>query len=158
MEEIRGAVRSAEDILVICRKFMADPQPYAVKTLVSAAQAAKLRASFAQPGGVAPRKPIGAQVQRSIQTRVGPLLRQGALSTDGAAYLSNWAAGTLTVLQRPSAYSCLTYRYEREPANEELRVAWGPAAREKHVDLTLPADDVSETGSEDDLRPAPCLA
>ncbi len=56
VDEIRGETPSGDDILLLAKKFMADPEPYKIATVLTASQAADIRRSFAQPQG-GPRSP-----------------------------------------------------------------------------------------------------
>ena len=154
IEEIRGARRDENDIILIAKRFMADPEPYRVITLVTAEDAATFRKSMVQPAGVAPRKPISAKVKQKIHGKVRPLLAQGFLSREAAAYLTNWADGTLQLTPRPVSYPCLQYRFDSSPDLGGHVVPWAPPRRERHIDLKPDEiHDPDESGASDDLEP-----
>ncbi|CAK9032211.1 unnamed protein product, partial [Durusdinium trenchii] len=90
VSEIRGATPQPEDILLIAKKYMADPEPYKIVTLLTVDQAAEIRRSFAQPEGVAPRRVIQEKVRKKVENLVPACVEQGLLPLDGAAYLTNW--------------------------------------------------------------------
>ena len=158
-EEIRGAPASEDDILLIAKAFMSDPEPYKVKVLLTAADASTFRKSFVQPSGVAARRPIVAKVKTNVHSKVPPLVSQGFLSDDAAAYLTNWVDGTLQRVPRPQSYPCLTHRYDATPDNLCEVVPWTPQRRERHVDLTVPdqRDDGASDSMSEQMEPVFCF-
>ena len=110
VQEIRDAEQSGDDLILIAKRFMADSEPFKVVTLMTAEQAATLRRSFAQPDGDWSRRPISDKVKRTIRTKAPLCVQQGVVSVEAAAYLTNWAEGTLQRLPRPQSYQFLTYR------------------------------------------------
>ena len=154
VEEIRGNQPDENDIILIAKRFMADPEPYRVITLISAEDAATFRKSVVQPAGVAPRKAISTKVKQKIHGKVQPLMSQGFLSREAAAYLTNWADQTLQLAQRPASYPCLGYRFDSSPDLRGHVVPWLPPRRERHIDLK-PDDihDPDDSGASDDLEP-----
>ena len=160
MEEIAGRPRHEDDVILICKRFMADPEPYRVITLVSAEQAATFRKSMVQPVGIAPKKAISTKIKQQIHGKVGPLMTQGFLTQDAAAYLTNWADGTLQPSVRPASYLCLTYRFE-VMADRGIRIPWEPPRRQRHIDLKpeeVHDPEAEASGGSDDLEPAAWLA
>lgn len=153
VQEIAGAERSENDIILIAKRFMASPEPFKVVTVMTAARAATVRRSFAQPQGVAPRRAIKEKVAKNIRSKVPTLVRNLTLPPDAGAYLLNWAESSLQLLPRPQRYSFLEHRHDgcvREGPGP--REAWGPRPREKVVDLKLPEND-SDDASDNDLEP-----
>ena len=117
---------------------MADAEPYAVKTLLTAERASTIAKSFAQPVGLASRRPLHATVKKNVVGRVPPLLNQGSLSAEAAGYLTNWVEGALLQVPRPVSYPCLAYRYEALDDGLGEVIPWGSAHRVRHIDLTVP--------------------
>lgn len=152
VQEIRDAEQSGDDIILIAKRFMADSEPFKVTTLMTAEQAATLRRSFAQPDGDWSRRPISDKVKRTIRTKAPLCVQQGAVSVEAAAYLTNWAEGTLQRLHRPQSYQFLAYRAFGQDMPGPT-VPWVPARRERHIDLTLREDDEADSASDDAYVP-----
>lgn len=148
VDEIRGSQPHGDDVILIAKVFMADAEPYAVKTLLTAEQASALQNSFAQPAGIADRRPLDAQVRANVHAKVKPLIKQGFLSLEAAAYLTNWVDGTLQQTPRPMSYPCLAYRYEPVAGNLGAVVAWQPQRRERHIDLKVPNERLDHAASD----------
>ena len=152
VDEIRGETPSGDDILLLARKFMADPEPYKIATVLTASQAADIRRSFAQPQGVWRRRVITEKVRAKIATKVPQCVRQGVLSQEAGAYLTNWADGTLPKIPRPQRYAFLTRRiFGPDPPGRIL--PWGPRHRERHIDLSFDVDDEGDSASDDMYQP-----
>lgn len=49
VSELPGSPVQGEDVILIAKRYMADPEPYKIVTVVSADQAAILRRSLQQP-------------------------------------------------------------------------------------------------------------
>lgn len=152
VSEIRGATPQPEDILLIAKKYMADPEPYKIVTLLTVDQAAEIRRSFAQPEGVAPRRVIQEKVRKKVENLVPACVEQGLLPLDGAAYLTNWVAGTLPKKPRPREYTYLTHRFGPPDAPGPSR-PWVAPPRERHVDLSFQVDDDDDSASDDAYDP-----
>ena len=154
VEELRQSDPSGDDVLLIVKKFMADTDPIRVVVAVSALQAESLRQRFAQPEGVSPRRVIGANVKKNLSSKVGPCRRQGVLTMEGAAYLTNWVDGTLTQKPRPESYSFLRHRMWGGLVDGDS-ADWRPLGRERHIDLTCAgegAEYFSESESDGDAE------
>ena len=152
VDEIRGErEHNGNDLLLVAKKFMADPEPYKIATVLTAAECATIRRSFVQPSGVWKRRTISPKVQQRIASQVPVCLRQKTLTAEAAAYLSNWATGTLQRAPRPVSYRCLTRRiFPADGPGHSIQ--WGPRGRERHVDLGFDDDD-ADTASDDAYLP-----
>ena len=152
VEEIRGQTQDGNDLLLVAKKFLADPQPFKIVTILPASQCALIRRSFVQPSGVWKRRVISESVKKKITSRVPACVQQMVLSQEAAAYLVSWAEGTLQKTPRPQRYSFLTHRLF--PADDPGPSApWGPRGRERHVDLGFEDED-ADSGSDDAYRPS----
>ncbi len=152
VDEIRGEPRSGDDILLLAKKFMADPEPYKIATVLTASQAADIRRSFAQPQGVWRRREITQKVRAKIATKVPQCVQQRVLSREAGAYLTSWADGTLPRIPRPRRYAFLTHRIcGADPPGPNL--GWGPRHRERHIDLSFDVDDEADSASDDAYQP-----
>ena len=161
--EMTGSAPDADDIMVVAKHRMADAEPHAVVALVSAQKAADLRASMQQPQGVAPHREISVKVQQNIASVLPKCVRQGIVSRDAEAYLTNWSQATWVPLPRPSSYPLLDVRRAAEefPGNNFVgsRIPWAKPPRLKHVDLKVPgADSDGETSGDEDGAGAVVLA
>ena len=137
------------DVLVFCKRHMADPEPFRVLSLVPARVAVQLRANFQQPSGNIPRRTIGESVKKNIRAQAPRCHAQGSISADALAYLLSWIEGSLPRLRRPSSYSVLELR--RHPILNVPEPAVGAwiAPRRFRVITVLRAHD--EADSDDDL-------
>lgn len=152
VEEIRGSQSAGEDILLLAKKFMADPEPYRVVTVLTAEQAAILRRSFQQPSGVWRRRLISDKVRKKVLSKVPACIQQGLISHEAGAYLTNWVGGLLPRLARPQRYSFLAHR--SGPADGPGQtMAWQARGRERHVDLSIAEDDDGDSGSDEAYQP-----
>ena len=152
VEEIRGSQPSGDDVLLLVKKFMADTSPIRVVVALSSSQAQSLRQRFAQPQGVSARRAIGAKVKQNITTKVGPCRRQGVLTMEGAAYLTNWVNGALPQKPRPHSYAFLRNRIWGGPLDDHA-ADWRAIGRVRHIDLTCAAEGTeyfSESDSDGD--------
>ncbi|CAE7405194.1 unnamed protein product [Symbiodinium sp. CCMP2592] len=133
VEEISGSAPSGKDVLLLAKRWMSDPEPFRVVCLMPAATCGVLRASFAQPGGVEDRRPIAPKVQKNICRLSHERMRQGDISADACAYLTQWCSGELARKPRPCRYPFLEVRRGDVPAAE--RVIWAGAGRDRHINL-----------------------
>ena len=144
------AAPSPRDILVVAKRYMADPMPFKVVTLVSAAQATNIRLGFRLPIGLAERRAIPTQVQKNIKTYCDRAYHQGVINTDARAYLNGWVAGSLPKIPKPTRYSVFDYRQPGvidEP--QCFALPWVVPARARHVNLD-PGRDPEIDSSDDD--------
>ena len=142
VEEIRGSQSAGEDILLLAKKFMADPEPYRVVTVLTAEQAAILRR----------RRLISDKVRKKVLSKVPACIQQGLISHEAGAYLTNWVGGLLPRLARPQRYSFLAHR--SGPADGPGQtMAWQARGRERHVDLSIAEDDDGDSGSDEAYQP-----
>ena len=149
IEEIPGSTASGGDVLLLAKRFMADPEPFKVVVVLSATRAASLQRSFAQPQGVSSCRPVGDNVRKNIKAKVPALLKQGDLSLEAAAYLTTWSEGTLQKRPRPSSYKFLeSHRLDHVGPGESH--PWALRGRERHVDLSLPGDASSALSDPED--------
>lgn len=149
VEEVPGSAPSGGDVLLLAKRFMADPEPYKVLVVMPAAHAANLQRSFAQPQGVSSCRPIGDNVRKNIKAKAPTLLKQGDLSLEAAAYLTSWSEGTLEKKPRPLSYKFLeSHRLDRIAPGESH--AWAPVRRERHVDLSPPGEASSALSDPED--------
>ncbi|CAE7836498.1 unnamed protein product [Symbiodinium sp. CCMP2592] len=157
VEEISGSAPSGKDVLLLAKRWMSDPEPFRVVCLMPAATCGVLRASFAQPGGVEDRRPIAPKVQKNICRLSHECMRQGDISADACAYLTQWCSGELARKPRPCRYPFLEVRRGDVPAAE--RVIWAGAGRDRHINLKrddqdrilgTDADDKPKLSEEDD--------
>ena len=153
VEEIHGTVPSDDDVLMICKRFMADTDPYKVVVVVSAAQAEVIQRNFCQPVGISERRVINAKVKQNISTKIRPCVSQGALTLEAAAYLSNWVDGTLVQKERPDSYAFLRHRNGANLAVDGDGEAWVAPRRDRHIDLQCQGEEV-EYFSESDADAA----
>ena len=151
-QEVRGHRPCEDDVILIAKKFMADPEPFKVQVVLTSEEAAVLRRSFAQPTGLNAKRPITAKVQKNIKSKVPALVSQGVMPIDGAAYLLNWVDGTLETRRRPTSYSVLEYRYDRLPDPPGRVDTWEPKQRMRVIDYDGESDS---EGSEDANALAP---
>ena len=142
MEEIRGSQPSGDDVVLVAKRFMADTDPVHVVVVLTAGQADALRQSFGQPRGVSPRRTIGAKVQKNLASKVQPCVRQGVLSLEAAAYLTNWIGGTLVQKPRPASYDFLRHRLWGGPVDGDGARWVAPVRRERHIDLSCHGEEV----------------
>ena len=154
VEEIHGTLPSDDDVLMICKRFMADTDPYKVVVVVSAAQAEVIRRNFCQPVGISERRVISAKVKQNISTKIRPCVSQGSLTLEAAAYLSNWVDGTLIQKERPASYAFLRHRNDgADVAVDGDGEAWVAPRRDRHIDLQCPGEEVeyfSESDADDE--------
>ena len=139
-----AAPLDADDILLLVKRRMADTNPTKVVTVMTAERSLELRAAFVQPAGVAERRPIGAQMVKNIQSYAPRCARQGSISMQAAAYLTEWVAGRWPVRPRPRAYSALSYR---QTAAQPPR---GPAQWLPGTSLVLDLSDHVQSDDEDE--------
>ena len=71
VSELPGSPVQGEDVILIAKRYMADPEPYKIVTVVAADQAAILRRSLQQPQGLWRRRPISDNVQRKVRAKAG---------------------------------------------------------------------------------------
>lgn len=137
------------DVLVFCKRHMADPEPFRVLSLVPARVAVQLRANFQQPSGNISRRTIGESVRKNIRSHAPRCHAQGSISADALAYLLSWVEGSLPRLRRPSSYSILELR--RHPILHVPQPAVGAwiAPRRHRVITVLRSDD--DADSDDDV-------
>lgn len=146
VEEIPMVQPSGGDVLLICKRYMADAEPYKVVTAVSAAEVELIQRSFAQPTGTWKRRVIAPKVRKGVLATAPSCVRQGVLSVAAAGYLTNWVEGTLPRRTRPRQYSFLSHRLNHE-AGGEGAMPWGARLRNRHIDLKI--DDVASDDSAD---------
>lgn len=120
---------------MIVKRFMADTDPIRVVVVLSAASAEEIRRNFSQPQGLTPRRVINEKVRKNIASKVRPCMSQGALTREAAAYLTNWADGTLTQKARPASYAYLRHRNGEAVAVDGDVANWAPPHRDRHIDL-----------------------
>ena len=153
-QEVRGHQPCEDDIILIAKKFMADPEPFRVQVVLTSEEAAILRRSFQQPIGLNPRRAISEKVKKNIKSKVPALISQHVIPMDGAAYLPNWVDGTLERKPRPRSYGVLTYKYDGRLADPPGRVeTWEPKRRMRVVDLKVATDQSDSENSEDERAP-----
>ena len=136
---------------MLAKRFMADPEPYRVVTVVTAEQAAVLRRSFKQPEGVWRRRPISDKVRKQVKSRAPLCVRNRLISPEAGAYLTNWVDETLERKPRPQRYAFLAHRVCAADAPGHA-LTWETRARERHVDLKI-ADEDADSASDDAYQP-----
>lgn len=152
VEEIRGNQPGPDDVLLLAKHRMADPEPYRVVCVLSSSSAAALRRDFRQPEGTGDRRPISEKVRKNIEARCPPCVAQGIMSTEASAYLINWCQGSLAKLPRPTDYPFLAWKgHAPDRALPGPRGAWERQGRERHVDLTVHRRDQGSSEEEDAL-------
>ena len=152
IEEVRGFQPHPDDVVLFMKKYMADPEPSRVITVVPASTCAQLRNAFQQPQGHCPRRPIGPDVKKNILSCAPACHRQGIINSDALAYLTSWVGETLVRVPRPVAYTYLTLR--RHPIHNvppDLPVrGWVPPGRNRVI--TVFPKDAEESDSDDNVH------
>ena len=150
VEEVRGHDPHESDVLLFCKKHMADPEPFKIYCLVPAAVAVKLRASFVQPEGNNPRRAIGEAVVKNVRAFAPRCHAQGSINSDALAYLIGWVDGGLPQLDRPVFYPVLTLRrHEIRNVPAAAAVPW-EAPRRFRVITVLRTDAEESEDDQDD--------
>ena len=154
MEEIRGFEPHPSDVMLFVKKWMSDPEPYRVITLVPASVCAQLRASFQQPVGNCERRDIGRDVVANISSKAPLCYKQGIISRDALAYLTGWIEGTLPPVPRPAAYRYLLLRrYTLQGVPVPPAAAWSAPARSRVI--TVMPNDAADSDSDQGLAEGP---
>ena len=137
----RGVEPHPGDILLLAKKKkMADPEPYKVTCVMSAAYAEQLRCGFQEVVGVAKRRPVAAKVAHNIATVGVRCQKQGIIDQQALAYLQGWSEGTWRRLKRQTSYAHLRHRGTLPCPMPQMQGSWIAPRRVKHVDLTLPSE------------------
>lgn len=151
VEELRGIDHQphGSDVLLLCKRFMADPEPFRVICLVSAATSAQLRSSFQQPVGVSDRRAISETLRKNLKAKAPVCRRQGSITLDAEAYLIGWVEGTWPRIPRPNRYNFLELRRFPIPhVGHQAAVAWSAPPRFR-VYTVLRADEDSDEEEDD---------
>lgn len=149
VEEVRGHEPHESDTLLFAKRHMADPEPFKVICLVPASVAASLRASFQQPVGDNPRRPIGTPVSKNVSAFAPRCHGQGSISSDALAYLVGWVEGSLPRLSRPVSYPLLDLRrHEIRDAPFCAPVPWQAPRRFRVITLLRNDDEDSDDGAD----------
>lgn len=133
--------------MLFVKRWMSDPEPYRVITLVPASVCAQLRASFQQPVGNCERRAVGRDVVNNISAKAPLCFKQGIISCDALAYLTGWLEGTLQVVPRPAAYRYLTLRrYALQGVPVPAAAAWAAPNRSRVI--TVMPNDAEDPDSD----------
>lgn len=143
--------RSAGDIVLIAKRWMADTEILRVIALVPEATAKQIRIGMSCPQGIAGRRAIGHRVYDNIQKHASRGKKTGDLRGAAADYLLQWSSDSLAQFPRPRTYSILTYRWDHAMHREALSPgAWTTPSRLRHVDLAIDAEDHGLTSESED--------
>jgi hypothetical protein len=156
LEELPRAVsatHSPGDIVMIVKQYMSDPVPTKVAVVMHETEARELRASFAQPRGVADRREIGKNVKDNLQRFAPRCQKQGVISNDASVYLQSWAAGTKLKCPRPVAYDFLNFEQPSLQGNNlPIHGAWSLDRRRRHWNVAAHGDDDDECDGDGEVQ------
>lgn len=108
-----GKPRSAGDIMMVVKEWLADKAPLQVFALFPEADTASLLANQPQqPVGITARRPISEQVQRNIRYHAPRCRAAGFISASAADYLLGWCGSTIPQISRPARLSFLEHRWQ----------------------------------------------
>jgi hypothetical protein len=152
MEELPHIAPSPGDIVMIAKKFMADPLPSKVCILMSAEGAAALRLGFQQPCGAAARRVIPEPVVKNVATYAPRCAQQGIISEEASNYLLAWSNNALPKEPRPLVYNFLKYRQGTPFAylGHLVVPSWSVRNRVRHIAVCEAVADAADSASEDD--------
>ena len=147
--------RLPDDIFLVAKRWLADAEISRVVAIMPAIDAARLRAGFHPPAGLADRRQISAKVKSNIAKYIPKCRRSGELSPESCDYLLQWSTGALVKNPKPAAYPIFRYRWNPAVRADIYRAGtWNVPARKKRFDLTLERDvaggDITDSSSDSD--------
>ena len=113
-------IKSAGDIFLVAKKWLADTEVLQLVALVPEATARDLRVGMSPPHGLAARRPIATAVAKNLAKQVPSCKKAGEISQHAADYLLQWASSTLPRVPKPAGYPFLTYRWDPALRREGL--------------------------------------
>ena len=156
IEEISRVTPHGSDVMVLAKRFMADPEPTRVMCLIPASTCQALRNAFKQPEGIASRRVISNAVRNNIRTYAPPCAKQGIITNDALAYLMSWIDSSLPKVPRPRSYQCLNLRRYEINFEGQVPVREWEAPHRFRVIHVMPSDD-GRVASDDEVDPGPVL-
>ena len=140
---------SADDVILLAKRYMGDPCPHKVIVMVRAHDAIRFQMGLTQPQGVSARRAIPPDVIKNIKAYGPRCEAQGILSRDANICLQAWCQDTVLLKPRPRTYSFLDHRQSslRRPAVAGM--PWSVPARSRHVNLDPGQQDASDGEADD---------
>lgn len=138
--------KNAGDVCMIAKRWLGDTEVLRLVALIPENTCAQLRTGAQEPTGLTERRGIGPKVVANINRYAPRCRKNGDINTTAFNYLTQWSAGTLQQVARPTSYPVLSYRWDPRLRAEPLRPgSWVTPRRLKHVDLTVEAEDGGQT-------------
>jgi len=159
-----GVPRSADDICLVIKKFMADTCPAQILAVLPACRKAGILAKPLQPTGVETRRALPKKQQRSLKLESNRLRHMLFISENARTYLHQLADGTLIKLARPATYEFLKHRWnaESDRPRPDLVNTYGEEQHLRGVNVIIndiddeqPRPYVDNDGAEDEAIPLP---
>ena len=144
-----GQPRNGLDIMLVCKRWLADQNYAQVIALFPAGEVSKMARHFNPgPNEIAERRPIGEDVKKNLRAMAPRCKATGDISEDAEAYLLQWCDGQLPLTPPPVRHALLSYQCPGFAFPDSVGT-WAPPTRWRHLKLTLPNSDEINPEEED---------
>ena len=146
-----GEPRSGLDVMLVCKKWLADQSYSHVIALFPADQVSAM-AQYLNPGpkDLAQKRPIGLQIQKNLRAYAPRCKASGDISEDAETFLLQWCEGQLPSLPPLALHALLTYKCPG--VSFPLATAtWEPPTRQRHIKFQVSGEtNIQDEGDESD--------
>lgn len=145
-----GHPRSGLDIMLVCKRWLADQAYTHVIALIPASEVSGIARHFNRgPQSIAEKRPMCEKVRKNLQSMAPRCKASGDISGDSEAFLLQWCQGHLPELAPPANHTLLSYQCPGFSFPDASQI-WVPPSRRRHIKLTLPADSDMNLEQEDE--------